>query len=120
MFVPQYENGGMDYILLKLGASLDKRSNSTDKWFVDVKASSLGIHRNYPHGVVGNQGIDVSYDLDGHVDIIASQGDWFDKSNVGFYRISVTTLVLTGTIVRSVRTSLSLRELETLRRDVPP
>lgn len=94
VFVPQYDNEGVDYILLNLGGSRNRERNSNDKWFVAVKASSLGIHRNYPRRVVGDQGVAVDYDLDGRVDIIASQGDWFDSTKAGFYRIFRNTIPL--------------------------
>lgn len=94
IFVPQYENNGIDYILLNLGASRNRQPDSDDPWFTAVSAADLGLTRNDPAGAAGDQGVAVDYDNDGRVDVVASQGDWFDKSKVGFYHIFRNTMQL--------------------------
>lgn len=94
VFVPQYDNDGIDYILLNLGASRNRQPDSDDPWFTAISASALGMTRDDPAGAAGDQGVAVDYDRDGRVDVVASQGDWFDKSKVGFYHMFRNTMEL--------------------------
>lgn len=48
-----------------------------------------------PYGVPGDMVTAVDYDLDGRVDLVVSEGDWFDRGKGGFYRIMRNTM-LTG------------------------
>lgn len=60
-----------------------------------------GRFRSVQHGLTrgknvrGDMATAVDYDLDGRVDLIVSEGDWFDKSKGGFYRI-MRNVMMTG------------------------
>lgn len=61
-----------------------------------------GRFRSVRHGftrrgknVSGDMATAVDYDLDGRIDLVVSEGSWFDKSNGGFYRV-LRNVMITG------------------------
>lgn len=81
LFITSYK--GADMILLNKG----------DGTF---SAADAGIARE--SGISGDMGVAVDMDRDGRVDVVVSEGDWYDQNAMGYYRImqNITPETTTG------------------------
>lgn len=86
--VGDFNNDGWTDILLSVYTGKDLfLMNNGNGTFTTVEADWTKIDN-----AAGDMATAVDYDRDGRLDVIVSEGDWFDKSRMGYYRVLRNTL----------------------------
>lgn len=84
--VGDFDNDGyMDIFIVRFdhGPSMILLRNNGDGTFSRTR-HGLGERKR---GIPGDMATAVDYDLDGRLDLVISEGDWFDRSQGGYYRV---------------------------------
>lgn len=84
--VGDFDNDGyMDIFIVRFdhNPSMILLRNNGDGTFSRAR-HGLGERRA---GIPGDMATAVDYDMDGRLDLVISEGDWFDRSKAGYYRI---------------------------------